>query len=423
MYGQFDPRSWNLLTGLALLSAGCGARVAGQEAGDTGETADTTPEGSECVNSSDCPVGYGCYDGQCMYYPHHDGWIPYDECYSDDECAQFEICRFGYCTLVDPPPGDCSAQGLALPVPLPLELDGEALALSFADLDEDGQDELVIATESELLVYGAGDMIPSASLREPGPISDMVAGSFDLVPGEDVILLIDEALVLHGSNGDGSFATATTTLPPLGSLSRLLAAELDAAPPTDLIGWGGLGVFIEREGEPLVISEEQVEAGAVHPFGSPEPSFALRRGSSLDIYGLDGEPLGTSAALGGPPVLAALRRGSAGEYVGLVPHSNWSVVTALDPNLSAREWAIEGTPEQVFAGDLLGDEDDELVFIEGAILAIEFDPGGPADCWHELPMPPGGLPSRVVFGDHDGDGKQEMAVLTDAGEVVWYDGG
>ena len=64
MHENFDPRVWNLFAGLALLTAGCGARVAGQDAGETGEPADTnetnespespeSPDGSECIDASE----------------------------------------------------------------------------------------------------------------------------------------------------------------------------------------------------------------------------------------------------------------------------------------------------------------------------------------------------------------------------------
>jgi hypothetical protein len=428
MHKNFDPRAWNLFAGVALLSAGCGGRIAGQEAGESGETAETndsseTNDGPQCVTASDCPTGYGCYDGVCMYYPHHDGWLPYYDCDVDSECGAFEICRFGYCESFGPAPENCAEQGLALPQPVPIAVEGEVLALTFADLDGDGDDELVVATQTELWVYEAGVMLPISTPLQPGTIRDMVAGNFDAEPGEDVLLWVDDAFSMYSSNGDGSFAAPVTMMPPLGPVVGLLAAELDEQPLTDLIGWAAFGAFVIWDGEPLVLNDDQYQRGAVHEFGSPGATgFALQRGANLDLFGLDGALLTELNLEQGSIGLAALTRGSTAEYVSLVNLAGWSRVQPYSWSQSGEPWGVFGTPEQVFAGNLLGDGDDELLFFDGSSAALEIDPGGLADCWYQLALPARGKPVHAVFGDHDGDGNDELAIRTDAGEVVLFDG-
>jgi len=431
MNTDFDPRAWNLFAGVALLTAGCGARVAGNEAADSGETADTadtvdtvdTQEGPECVTAADCPDFYSCNNGMCEYYEHHDGWIPYYECYSNAECGEFEICEFGYCEPFGYPPPSCTTRQLPDPVPLPLPIPTEStvLALTFADVDADGQDELVLATETELWVYEPDGSPATASSRELGPILAMVAGSFDAVPGEDVMLLVYESLALYGSNGDGTFAAPTTTLPPLGSVTRLLAAELDEQPPTDLIGWGGLGAFMDRNGQTLVFGDQQYGiAGAVHPFGTTASSIVLRRGAVVDVFALDGAVLAGINIMDGPATLAAFTRGSDDEYLYLVNYPGWSRVERVN---GVQGWSVPGEPERLFAGDIDGDGNDDLLFFGGDQVMVEMSPGGEGDCTYGIPLLAAGIASEAVVGDHDGDGNQEFAIRTDVGEVLLFDGG
>jgi hypothetical protein len=419
MDGKFDPRAWNLYAGLAVVAAAaCGSRVASEDAG-TGETSDAP----ECTSADDCPVGYGCYDGVCMYYPHHDGWVPYYDCYSDEECGEFEVCEYGYCESLGVPAPLCLDSGVMFPPPIPIDV-VDALALSFADADADGQDELVVATATELVVFEVDGAPPIISAREPGMITDMVAGDFDAGPGEDLLLLVEDSLQLHSANGDGSFAPATTSSPPLGFVSGLIAAELDDLPPTDVLGWGGAGAYIDRGGDVVLLSEEQISAAALHAFATPEPSVALRRDSIIDFYLLDGQPLTmVTNILAGSPMLAAFARGPNLEYVNVVYVNGFSLVQARSVDLASQERVIYGTPERVFTGDLEADGIDELVYFDESTVAVEFAPFADGTCWHELPMSARGVPNDAVFGDHDGDGDEELAFRTTNGDVALFDGG
>ena len=426
MNSNFDPRAWNLFAGVALVSAGCGPRLASQEAGDSGETADTTPEGPEgpepeCIDGTDCPVGYGCYDGVCTYYPHHDGWIPYYDCYSDSECDEFELCQYGYCELLGLPPPNCEELGLAWPAPTSIYAEGGELALTFADVDADGQDELVVATPNELRVYESGGGAPTSSPRVEQLVTDMVAGDFDALPGEDVLLLVGDSLALHGSNGDGSFAAPTVNPILLGFVSELFAGDLDGQPPTDLLAWGGAGAYIDLSGQLEIFETSQIMGAAVHELGTPEPAFALRRQTAIDVYSLDAQLLTTWSDIEGAASVTAFNREFASEYVTLTFYSTWSRVHSRGVNGGSDEWSMVGTASRAVAGDLDGSETDELVYLDGDKTWVQFNPLEDGDCWHDLPVP--GIAVEAVFGDHDGDGDQELAVSTHDGQVVLFDGG
>jgi hypothetical protein len=301
-----------------------------------------------------------------------------------------------------------------------------ALALTFADVDADGQDELVVAMPTELRVYESDGAPPTVSAREAGPITDMVAGEFDAAAGEDVLLLLGEALVLHSSNSDGSFAAPLTNPIQLGFVTGLFAGQFDDQPSSDLLAWGGAGAYIDLAGQVSIFDTSQVAAAAVHEFGSPEPGFALRRDTFIDLYTLDAQPLSTWADIGGPPVVAAFDREFESEYVNLLHYSSWSRVQSRNVSEGLSEWSIYGTPEQVFAGDLDGSETDELVFFDDASVSVHYNPShlqGGGDCWHPVLVPGRGNPIEAVFGDYDGDGDQELAIRTDAQEVAVFDGG
>jgi hypothetical protein len=416
MNSNFDPRAWNLVTGVVLVTAACGTRAA-QETGETGDP-------PECMNSSDCPPGYGCYAGMCGWNPPPDEGetTSSHECRENHDCDEFEICESYYCVMADALPPDCEDGGFTLPVAI--DVPAPALALTFADVDADEQDELVVATEAELLVYESGGAAPTSSSREAGSIEDMVAGSFDATPGEDALLLVADALLLHGSNGDGSFAPGIVSPTAIGSINGLYAGQFDDQPPTDLFAWGNAGAYVERAGEVVTFGNLPVQDGAAHEFGSSVSGFALQRDYYIEIYTLDGQLIEAwHDSSNWPPAIAAFTRGLEALYVHVVPQSTWSRVLAGNPELETTQWSIYGTPDQLFAGDLDGTGTDELVFFDDANLAIDVNPLDQGNCWYAPTIPAGGSPSEAVFGDYDGDGDEELAIRTLQGEVVLIDGG
>ena len=437
MHCTIDPRLWNLFAGAALVGGGCGGRVAGQEAGD-GETtelgsetvgnAETETTGSEtetetetapeCVTDSDCGLGYYCDQGMCRYDAP-------DYCY-DDACGVFELCSGGSCQLLDDPPPNCETRSLAVPIPMR----DAGLRLTFADVDADGQDELVVATAEGLLVHEFAGGLPTATAREMGAVWAMVAGGFDEVAGEDVLLLVGSELRLYGSNTDGSFAAAVNSQTPIASVEGLIAGELDGEPPTYILGWGGTGAYLQVAEGVVVPTDNNVFGAAAFDFDAEAPGFALHGVEVLEIYNLDFEQTGGASGHESTDQLTAFRSMAGIGYANVRAYdSGWGRVWRVDPSTATtlEEWAIPVKPVDMFAGDLDGDSVDELVFTFGdesrAGVGIEFDPLGPGDCWDSPSLATDYPPRSVALGDYDGDGDQELAILTTSGDVAWLDGG
>jgi len=437
-----DPRAWNLFAGVALLAAGCGARVIGQDAGELGDDTggpdtgldtgtDSGPDtGPECVDNSDCPPGYGCYSGVCDYYQYTDGWIGYG-CYNDNDCNQMEVCEYGYCEPEGPSPSICAGAGIDAPIPLAVE--GEPLALAFADANGDGRDELVVVTAEALQVFESGVATPLIIDREPaGPVTAAVAGAFGGGPGDELVLLVGDDLVRHAADGVGGFASVGVVSPVGFTGSRgLLAGEFDGVAPTDLIVWGSEGAYLASEGGVSPLSNTLVNALAAFEFGGPAPSIGLRRVHTVKLLTLDGDQLHDLNLLPGPmTTLAAFVSGGEGHYATVADSWPRSRVYTHDgvSGVAGERWPIEAMPTRVLAGDLNGDGADELIYLgaafgwEGVSLAVQYDPTGPGNCWAE-PVGAGGVLEIAALGDHDGDGDQELAFVTALGEVLIFDGG
>lgn len=418
MNRKIDVRAWNLLTGVALIAAGCGGRVASVEAGETGEAESSEAEAGECVNSGDCPAGYDCYDGVCGYFPYDDGWVPYYECYSDEDCVDFEFCDYGYCLGLGPPSPECGEPAGMVTFSIP---DADAVALTFADVDADGRDELVFATQDELVVYDDGASI--ISTRTPGPIADMVAGEFDMMPGADLLVLQGDALLPYRSHGDGSFLPLPAIATQLGLTVGLIAADFDAVPPTDMLVWGLEGAYIDAGGQVSVITTGPVTSAAVHELGAPEPGFALRQvPGGLNLYTLDGQLIASGESTTNPADLAAWARGSSSEYVSLVHHPTWSRAESRAMYGGIETWPIYGMPQRIFAANLDGGDIDDLVYFDGPSAVVQLNPREANDC-HAPVADLTGNPIDAAFGDYDGDGDDELAILTDSGWITLFDGG
>ena len=152
MHDSLDPRLWNLFAGAVMLAAGCGGRGATSDGSETGTSGD---EPTECVSNVGCPDQYWCVSGVCVYYEPDDGNMPYEPppgCYVASDCAADEACELGDCIWVGLPPPACSDTVTLIPLPDV----GPVLRMTFADVDADGQDELVAATQTALNVYESG---------------------------------------------------------------------------------------------------------------------------------------------------------------------------------------------------------------------------------------------------------------------------
>lgn len=421
---DFDPRAWNLLAGLVVVS-GCGSHTISIDGDATdsindGETTlnpdgpdsgpDTGPDtGPECFESADCPYGYYCYDGVCEYVPHHDGHIPYYDCYSDAECGGLQLCENNYCQYVYSPP-ECDFVAPRGPL---LEIPEQALAMAFVDVDGDGAQELVVATQTALHVYESGSPMPTSHARgiESASVDAMVGGEFDGNPGADVMLLHDDELDLHASDGLGNLLPALPTPSPFPPTLGLQAGEFDGEPLTDLLAWGsGTTGVIYGSTSLFELLGGTVTSASSRELGQPGNGFTLLREGELLFVDIGGFIIGSVVPRGNGPL--AQTSFDAFDSPLEASSSNiggWTLVEAFSRLNSSmtQSWGLWGAVTQMRAGDLDGlDDIDELALIvdDRAWLYV----GG--TCL--LPVSFEFVALELALGDHDGDGDDELAVLT-----------
>ena len=438
MRPNFDVRTWNLFFGFTL-AAGCSSRPlsldseTGDDDGSSGSsdvtTATTSPtsqttttdDSGECQSDAECPPGYYCLDGVCEYLVAPDGhWY---ECYSDDQCDSLELCRYSYCQLQMSPP-ECQTPAAQL---IPLPLPDTALALSFADVDDDGAEELVVASEMQLHVLEHGGMGPTSSPRGIGSpsILDMAAGELDGQPGEDLAILhVGNERLVHASDGMGGFAPASAESLPLMAATGLIVERFDGGGPIDgVLSWGHDGAALELDGQIQLLENEPIFGGAYRDPATGVGGFSLRASGQLLFYELGGglitttwseyiEPIGalTSIVTYGEPIDVTGDRMDSAQPWTLLSH-----YLAASYNFAA-QWGVPLVVSEMKGADLRGDMYDELVLIADGQLWIYREVGYlPEECLVlvELPEPV----VEIAIGDHDGDGDDEIGVRLESGAV------
>lgn len=204
---------------------------------------------ADCENPN-----HWCQDGECVI-PPYDEEGPFDECFDHVECGAYGVCEELYgmkCVFIEPAP-DCASpldeQPLALAIP------DAAIALSFADVDEDGDEELVVASETQLLVFESGVDTPTTSARELGPASvDAIsAGPLDDNPGEDLVVLVGSELRTHVSDGFGGFTLGGVSPEPRPGTTGLRVGDFDGQAPADVLVWGDNGADVMLAGGASVV--------------------------------------------------------------------------------------------------------------------------------------------------------------------------
>jgi hypothetical protein len=439
-----DPRAWNIAAGLCLAS-GCGSRVVGADASGTGEasesstTLDSTDasssEGPECVTDADCPpgIGYYCLNGFCEYVvgdgyaeiPDGYGEGPYNDCYADADCDPLETCEFVYCQGVGTPVA-CRP-----PDPVPsLTIPEAALALSFADVDDDGAEELVVATQSELQVYEHGVDIPLVSPRglDSDSIDAMDAAHFDAMPGEDLVILFADELRLHASDGVGNFAAPSVSPSNWPDSVGLLAGELDGAPLADMLIWASSGAGLELGNGDLVPVSVDVVIGAATARSISEPvaGFVLQRDGFLEFYisGVD-ESVGVSQLRGvAPHALTSIAElGDSFDLSSSRIDSStaWTIIEqwgAVTGSLGAR-WGVLGHVTAMAGGEFDGDARADVALIVDGTVQVQFGALTETTCLAFYPF--AGVATNLAVGDHDGDADDEIAIRFEGGNVAVID--
>jgi hypothetical protein len=462
---EFDPRAWNLIVCVALL-AGCsappladdgdgetrsatesdastsgtdtsGTDTSGTDATETDTSGDGEGDGDgdgdngSCVTDADCvPGDYGPF--VCEY-----GWcVPGWECLWEYHCEVFELCPGLDCVAVGEPPPSCGFDEFQIPTIY--DPDAPPLALSFVDVDDDGQDEIVVATEMELLVYEYGEDVPSISPREMPSASQtsMVAGQFDAQPGEDVTLLVNADYHRYFSDSVASLVLPIIEPAPLLGASSLLAGEFDGQAPNDLLLWHDDAATLDIAGAPSVPLAVGLVTGAIaFDYDSPAAGLVILNNYSavsFDFLGGQHEsvPANIHAIVGlatpdGPRLVTAAKHDadgfqSAWYELGVRDATNlgWQSMIVLADAFADMAY----DPSQFVAGDFDGDQSDDI-FVASAypapvvqiVFGVLTQP-----CLATQDLGPGGAVSKLVVGDHDGDGDAEVALLRD-GVVMLLD--
>jgi hypothetical protein len=441
-----DPRAWNIVAGLCVAS-GCGGRTISSDGSadgsgdgsangsgtDASESAESSTEsnttletgGPECVSDVDCQPGYYCLEGECEYTFAPDGHLDnhhYAECYADIDCSALELCDFDYCQQVLSP-SDCQP-----PDPVPeLSIPIGSLALHFADVDADGAEELVVATASELQVYESGSDMPSISPRglDSDSIDAMVGGSFDAMPGDDVMILFADELRLHRSDGVGNFVDPSVSPSAWPDSVGLLDGEFDGAAPADLLVWAssGAGVLL-GSGDGVPLSAEVIGSATARSLDDPLGGFVLQHNAFLDFYTAAGEEIGSSQ-MRGSNVYALTSIAQLGDGFDLSSSSmpgQWTLIEQWGPatgNLGIY-WGLLGQVEAMAGGDFDGDARADIALIVDGTLQIQFGVLTDSSCLASYPF--AGIAEDLAVGDHDGDGDDELGVRFDAGNIAVVDG-
>jgi hypothetical protein len=439
-----DPRAWNIVAGLCLAS-GCGSRVVGADASGTGEASESnttldstdasTSEGPECVTDADCPpeIGYYCLNGFCEYVvgdgyaevPDGYGEDPYTGCSADEDCDTLEICEFNDCQGVGMPVA-CQPPDLVPSLTIPVA----ALALSFADVDDDGAEELVVATQSELQVYESGMDIPLVSPRglDSESIDAMDAAPFDATPGEDVVILFADELRQHGSDGVGNFAAPSVTASNWPDSVGLLAAELDGGPLADMLIWASSGAGLKLgNGDVVPVSVDVViGAATARPITEPVAGFVLQHDDALEFYisGV-GESVGLSQMRGEAPyaLTSIAQLGDSFDLSSSVIDSSsaWTMIEqwgSVTGNLGVR-WGLLGRVTAMAGGDFDGDARADVALIVDGTVQVQLGVLEQDTCLASYPF--AGIATNLAVGDHDGDGDDEIAIRFEDGNVAILD--
>jgi hypothetical protein len=438
-----DPRPWNIFAGLCVAS-GCGGRVFGvdtsgseSESGDPSESTTTvdssdgsdTDEGPECVTSVDCPDGYYCSQGECIYIPQDDdpdtadSEYNYGECTSHVDCDPFEICASSYCQDVGWP-SDCPAPD---PVAI-LTIPETSLALSFADVDDVGASELVVATQSELQVYESGSDVPLVSPRglDSNTIDAMAGAAFDAMPGEDVVILVADELRRHASDGVGNFAAPSVSASSWPDSVGLLAGDFDGVAPADTAIWASSGAGIELgSGAVVQLSLDEIGAATARSLAEPVPGFALQSGVDLPFFDTAGTLLAVAWFWADPPYaltsIAQLGEGFDLASSVIYEQSPWTLIEQWHPVRGSRygEWAIPGQVAAMAGGDFDGDTQADVALLVDGTVQVHFAVLGEA-CLALYPF--AAIATSIVVGDHDGDTDDEIAIRFEAGNIAVIDG-
>lgn len=453
MNDNFDPKAWNLFVGATVL-AGCVDREVGgndemsasedssthagtESTTDTSTTEVVTTETDTtetetgyyegCQTDDDCADSAVCVGGICL---------PPQYCMFDWHCPELKICVNQGCQWAGELTPSCGFPEFDIPVPLDVEF-GTPRAMTFADLDDDGRDELVVVMEGDpsLRIFESGWNVPMVAMgcQYDGSYlaPAMAAGQFDDQPGEDIAYFAD-GIQLCFSDGAGGFASQSTEPSPL-SHHRMIAGDFDGQPPMDLLPFGHAGATLHLLGNAIIpLSDGYLTAGAAVEFGTPGAGAAfLDDSKDLSTFDLTGSFQGGEPSIDNRRNLAGITSPEEARYAVSIARDaasqeQWYNIRLLDPDTLATDARVMvGDAFEMFAGDFDGDEEQDL-FVTGddnvtsgdtsVIFHLFEEP-----CLATQDLGNDSLVKNHAVGDHDGDGDDEIALIFDDQSLVIVD--
>lgn len=459
---ELETHWWNLpMLAACTAMASCGPLVvpagqtdtdamtdAGTDSSPPATGADTTAapcrDGSECEPGYDCiggvcmPPEYCasgcCYDsGGCCYDDCCDGDCDYAECYDDEECGPYGLCEGdileGYCrdTL---PIGEC-ADGLMLEL-LQLPTGGISGALAFVEVDDDPAQELVVARMTGAMLYpGPGEMYVPLPVPAGSTVHEITSGDFDGDGDGDLVMVIDRGqLIMLVNDGAGSF-TLSQQIELESSIYALETLQWNDDLVLDVAGLTADGGVLVQTIEPTGVFGPSValpatfaESFTVTDYGDDTyGDLVVQSDGSAQVYrGSAAGDVDVDMTLPGLP--RSNRKLSAGPIVGMTP---WEVMghSSLDAGWQLLElWAggsehpqlysLPGPAWYVLVGDFDGSSTTDLVTVYESTFSYvrtQALDGIPSfECY--VPFVFDGLVTNVGMGDFDGNGRDDVLVVT-----------
>jgi Concanavalin A-like lectin/glucanases superfamily/Bacterial Ig domain/FG-GAP-like repeat/Regulator of chromosome condensation (RCC1) repeat/Immunoglobulin domain/IPT/TIG domain len=291
--------------------------------------------------------------------------------------------------------------------------------VAFADLDGDGKPDLLVCSGSSVSIYQnistngtvtAGSFAPRVDLTPPSGLDAMTVADVDGDGKLDIVLLnrnLNQVMILQNISTAGIITTNSFAGPvafPTGSDPRGLAVR-------DLDGDGKPELIVGNWGDNTVsVFHNSGATGLTTNSFAPAVNFAVGANpQGLAVADLDGD--------GQPDIVTANNNYGTDNSVSILRNTSSLGNISFTPHV---DFAGMPTSYCVAIGDLDGDGKLDLAvssFINGQSVSVYRNISTPGSITASSFAPPvdfftGGWGNAVAIGDLDGDGKPDLAVVT-----------